>query len=90
MSMLHQCIVAPLMHESWSFHSDMGIFLNCDLSYEDLEDLVRIFGLPGLFLHLLCFAHLYEVSGNQYFLLFGFGLLVLLLLVYVYTKGFAT
>ena len=75
----------PSMQEGWSFCSHMGLFLNYSLSYEDLEYLVRIFSLSSLLLHRLCFAHLYKASGNQYLLLFGFGLLVLILLVSVYT-----
>ena len=89
MLMLHQCIVAPLMQENLSFASNMTLYLNCGSTYQDLEDLVTILDLPSLLLHHLCFAHLYKASGNQYLVLFGFVLLVLILFPFVYTRYFA-
>ena len=54
---------APSMQEGWSFNSDMGLFLNCDLSYQDLEDPVTIFGSLGLLLHHFCFAAFIQSLG---------------------------
>ena len=88
--MLHQCIVAPLMQESLSFDSDMGLYLNFGSPYDDLQDLFTILDLPHLQLHRLFFAHKYKASGNHYFLLFSFSLLILILSCFVYNRDFPT
>ena len=67
-----------------------GLFLNCGSAYEDLKDVVTILDLSGLLLHRLFFAHIYKDSGNQYFLLFFFAFLVLILLCFGYTRDFRT
>ena len=81
--MLHQCIVAPLMQESLSFDSDMGLYLNFGSPYDNFQDFGTILDLPHLLLHRLCFAHIYKASGNHYFLLFAFALVVLIFQCFV-------
>lgn len=65
--MLHQCIVAPLMQETFSSDSDMGLCLYFGSPYNDMQDLVTIFNSRHLLLHHLCFAHINKPSGNHYF-----------------------
>ena len=67
-----------------------GLFLNCGSAYENLEYVVTILDLPSLLLHHLCFAHIYKALSKQYFLLFAFTLLVLVLLRFDYTRDFGT
>ena len=85
---LHQCILSPLMQESLSFDSDMGLYLHFCSSYDDLQDLITILDLSHLLLHRLCFAHISRRLGNHYFLLFSFVFLILILLRFIYTIEF--
>ena len=54
--MLHQWTVVVSMEEGWLFRSNMGLVLNCNLSYEDLKDLVKLFGSLGSHCLPLAFA----------------------------------
>ena len=84
-SSMHCCSINAINLVIWFTY---GLFLNCSSAYEDLEYVVTILNLTGLLLHHLCFAHIYKYSGNQYFLLFSFALLVFLFLHFSYTKDF--
>ena len=65
--MVHQCIVAPLLQESLSFDSDMGLYLHFGSPYDDMQDLATILNLQHLLLHCLYFAHINKPLGNHYF-----------------------
>ena len=73
---------------SLSFEINMGLYLYFCSSYDDLQYLLTIFDLPHLLLHCLCFPHINRPSGNHYFLLFSFVLLILILLCFIYTSSF--
>ena len=88
--MRHQCIVAPLVQERLSFDSDMGLYLHFFSPYGNLQDLLTILNLPHLLMHRLFFAHINNLLGNHYFLLFSFDLLILILLRFIYTREFPT
>ena len=88
--MLHHCIAPPLMQESLSFDSDMGLYLHFCSPYDDIQDLLTILDLLHLLLHHLCFAHINRPSGNHYFLLFSFAFLILILLCFIYIREFQT
>ena len=66
----------------------MALYLQFFSSYDDLQNFLTIFHLRHALLHRLCFPHINRPSGNHYFLLFAFVLLILILFCFIYTSSF--